>query len=103
MKNALIKILGGKIKADFDNELSIAINNERRHLFRKGDLVFINHNLYDPRVKYFLLESYNGGTCWYVSRDSNSKERRELSNGVHIKDLTFDEIQTCRCCGKKLV
>lgn len=98
MKNWIIKLFGGYTKKEYD---SIPVV-DRKHLFRKGDVVYINKRGYNPSKPFFLLESYNGSTCWYVSQSVNDTTRRWIENGVHIDQMTHDKIPTCPCCNQSI-
>ena len=99
MKNWVIKKLGGYLKSEYD---LAAIQNKKR-LFRIGDLVYINGANFNPLVKYTLLEAYNCGWNWYVSTDPNCKQRSGLSNGAHIENIQFQPIDFCKCCNQVII
>lgn len=98
MKNWLIKIFGGLTKEQYEAE----ILKNRVHLFRQGDPVYITSKKFNQITKYYLLESYNGGTCWYISQDPKSKQR-SVSNGIHIDYIQFDKIEICQYCQQPLM
>ena len=99
MKEWLIKKLGGFTPKEYKSEKE----RNKRLLFRKGDLVFVNRKDFNPKTRYTLLEPYKGKTCWYVSTEPESKLRRELENGVHIDQISFEEIEVCPCCNQVVV
>lgn len=98
MKNNLIKLFGGYTKEEVSIIKIDAILEFTKKLYRKGDSVYINDKRYNPYKKYFLLESYNGGNCWYVSEHPNDKTRDEMNNGVLVSLLSHDQFTECPCC-----
>jgi hypothetical protein len=98
MKNLIIKFLGGYTESQVKKQKI----ESRKHLFRKGDLVYINNDFFDPTKKYYLLESYNNGYCWYVSQNQNDLTRRELINGVIVEHIQFEPIDFCKFCHSKI-
>lgn len=102
MRNIFIKILGGYTKNDVANIVKKHKNEiyeTRIGVFRAGDSVYIkNRTGFDILRPYYLLEGYNGNTCWYVSTKYDDKERR-VSMGVNIRDISFDKPEKCTCCG----
>lgn len=95
MKDWIIKKLGGYTKEDYMLEK----DNLKKHTFRSGDLVYVRKIGFNPKRRYYLLDSYNNGYCWYVSEDANDKLRRELINGIHIRDISHEEM-ACHVCGQ---
>lgn len=98
----------GKLKKriyELEIEISKLIKEnkyQKRQIFREGDLVYIDHKNFNPITQYYLLESYNGGSCWYVSKNQNDTNRRELVNGVGVENISFEKPKVCHSCGNKI-
>ena len=110
MKNRIIKLLGGITQQDhsrafqnWKNKSADDLERMRQKTFRAGDLVYIsNDKNFDPLTQYYLLEPYNNGTCWYVSKDKDDPQRREFVNGVFTGNISHDRPECCPSC-KRLI
>ncbi len=98
----IIKFFGGYTRGDMEDYRAISIKETMSVMaklkFRVGDQVYINHENYNPSTPYFLLESYNGGNCWYVGKSIDDTTRRELYNGVFTHDISHQAPERCITC-----
>ena len=107
MKKFIISLFGGYTKEQFEEKESELKKekeeryNERKHLFRVGDPVYVNNKRFNPSVMYYLIESFNNGYAWYVSshKDSNT---RNLMDSVGLKEIQFEKIEVCTLCKNKI-
>lgn len=111
MRKFIISLLGGftqqeKAKAIQEaKSFLIELHDKEVHklkskVFRSGDPVFITNGKSSFTVgdMYYLLEPYNGGYYWYISKDPNDKQRREMSNGVSVDNISHDPPEKCPHC-----
>jgi hypothetical protein len=108
MRKFIIKILGGHTDTEFKK---ITEEHKTREFlllaktFRTGDAVYLTKNIKHNNMYlgdiYYLLESYNNGNCWYISKDKDDKNR-SIRSAVHIMDISHEKPNKCKCCNNFL-
>jgi len=89
-----------KLKEEI-TELKDQVTVLYRLQFRVGDIVYVNDNVRNPRHKYYLLEAYNNGYCYYISQSKDSKSFG-IGDGINVKHLSHTPPKTCNCCNQLL-
>lgn len=70
--------------------------------FRVGDLVYINDKKILPTEPVYLRTSYNNGTCYYVTKETDGIVLESSQFAFHVSRMSHTPPKKCHCCGAGL-
>lgn len=84
-------------------ELNRKIEELHKKQFRVGDKVYINDvERSSPIGPVYLRVSYNNGSCYYTSEESDGEVLEYAQFGFHVSEMSHTPPEKCPCCGKVL-
>jgi hypothetical protein len=78
-----------------------AENNLLYHkTFRVGDPIYVNDGKRPLDTIFYLRESFNNSTAYYITAMMKGRYETHLSYAVSVRDISHEKPDKCKCCGK---
>lgn len=87
------------IKDEFDS-LKREVKQLRAKQFRIGDKVYVDLEGFDYNTPYYLRESYNAGSCWYITKRENESYTQSLRYAVNLDEISHETPRSCKYCNQ---